>query len=887
MATAPTLIGPVGTRQINRNFYVGMADLTTIQKAVTVAVAIGSGCVIIPAGYAGSDTIASLIGGSANVYISDQRTAQAQNYVWSGSAYTPADFVQAQGYVTKGMPTVPQGSAALSYNPAGTTGIGTATLYIAAMPGMGIPSFNLTGMSSNGTGNQTYLRAEISPAGAVPVAGIPQIEMPSQLGLFNDGFNHYNLWAGMAYLPGGKGMTIWAKPTENAIDLQGSTIGGAYDQTIRLNYLGGNVQIGPSTFSPIGDITGVGDIAAASIAADDADFDTCEVGNSPVRTFANTPDGPGQGMVWPTDGIPVSLGDHWQNPSIDPASLATWPPAGIAVSTGTAWGTSVDTANVAMRNLANIFTQPNSFSFNANGSTTVTVQGGLQIAWNVGNGSGETDFINIHSAVGGGFYWYNVAPGATLTSATPKAMFLDSANILHTFGDIITTNSLRSTGTSITTATPNSVWMDFTSGWGRIVTVGPSAGTLAGLSINGIDGASAGFKQFATFGTDASGNASVTSGRFIATVSAEINGPMTCGQSSSLNNLQSPPSGLKIGGNLQGFNEVALVSSAGQFGGFNFYIAAPGVVLTSTTSPVCSITSTTNLLLGNFLRFGPRAPVTNWQNGTSSINSDGLSLVINAGHGAGQVFFNYDQGTGGVTFCNGSGVSVANIDAAGNINSGNNIVIGQNGPRYSWDGGSSFIDGAPGGRLLINSHTGAGSLVAITGALTVSGNKAFLIPHPLDDSKDLLHACLEGPENGVYYRGEGATVGGWAEITLPDYFEALVKPDERSVLLTPLFEEDDEPIGALAASQVKDGKFRVWSASPTQKFYWVVIAVRGDIPPLEVEPTREKHNLVREGERDHADANGNGTTEDGEPDTSDSRDATATTTGTARTRRVH
>src|SRR5579862_204610 len=261
MATAPTLIGPVRTRQINQNIYVGQADLTTIQKAVTAAAALGSGCVIIPAGYAGADTIASVTGGNATVYISDQRTPQAQNYSWNGSSYSPADFVQAQGYVTKGMPTVPQGSAALSYNPAGTTGIGTATLYIAAIPGMGIPSFNLTGMSSNGTGNQTYLRAEISPAGAVPVAGIPQIEMPSQLGLFNDGFNHYNLWAGMAYLPGGKGMTIWAKPTENAIDLQGSTIGGAYDQTIRLNHAGGTVQIGPISFSAIGDITGIGDIA--------------------------------------------------------------------------------------------------------------------------------------------------------------------------------------------------------------------------------------------------------------------------------------------------------------------------------------------------------------------------------------------------------------------------------------------------------------------------------------------------------------------------------------------------------------------------------------------------------------------------------------------------
>lgn len=47
------------------------------------------------------------------------------------------------------------------------------------------------------------------------------------------------------------------------------------------------------------------------------------VENSPVRTFANTPDagGPG-GMIWPDIGIAVSAGDHWQAPSIPVADVA-------------------------------------------------------------------------------------------------------------------------------------------------------------------------------------------------------------------------------------------------------------------------------------------------------------------------------------------------------------------------------------------------------------------------------------------------------------------------------------------------------------------------------------------------------------------------------------
>jgi len=34
------------------------------------------------------------------------------------------------------------------------------------------------------------------------------------------------------------------------------------------------------------------------------------------------------------------------------------------------------------------------------------------------------------------------------------------------------------------------------------------------------------------------------------------------------------------------------------------------------------------------------------------------------------------------------------------------------------------------------------------------GSKTFVREHPLNKDKYLVHACLEGPEAGVYYRGE-------------------------------------------------------------------------------------------------------------------------------------
>ena len=70
--------------------------------------------------------------------------------------------------------------------------------------------------------------------------------------------------------------------------------------------------------------------------------------------------------------------------------------------------------------------------------------------------------------------------------------------------------------------------------------------------------------------------------------------------------------------------------------------------------------------------------------------------------------------------------------------------------------------------------------------LTVNGHiaattKSFLIDHPIKESGKLQHACLEGPENGVYYRGKLDS----NRIDLPDYWCNLVDKDSITVHLTP------------------------------------------------------------------------------------------------------
>ena len=76
----------------------------------------------------------------------------------------------------------------------------------------------------------------------------------------------------------------------------------------------------------------------------------------------------------------------------------------------------------------------------------------------------------------------------------------------------------------------------------------------------------------------------------------------------------------------------------------------------------------------------------------------------------------------------------------------------------------------------------SGTVSGATGSFSV---KPFNIPHPSPDKEGmrLVHACLEGPENGVYFRGR---VTNKKEILLPPYWKDLVDWTTITVNLTPI-----------------------------------------------------------------------------------------------------
>ena len=128
-----------------------------------------------------------------------------------------------------------------------------------------------------------------------------------------------------------------------------------------------------------------------------------------------------------------------------------------------------------------------------------------------------------------------------------------------------------------------------------------------------------------------------------------------------------------------------------------------------------------------------------------------------------------------------------------------------------------------------------------TGEIKYNNNtdKTFVIQHPTNEDKYLVHACLEGPEAGVYYRGKAEIPKGQTsvEVTLPDYIDALAT--DFTVHITPIY---NGTVRTLNASEIENNKFTVYgSAGP---FSWLVNGKRSSI---EIEPNKADVNLKGEG----------------------------------------
>ena len=197
-------------------------------------------------------------------------------------------------------------------------------------------------------------------------------------------------------------------------------------------------------------------------------------------------------------------------------------------------------------------------------------------------------------------------------------------------------------------------------------------------------------------------------------------------------------------------------------------------------------------------------------------------------------------GTGGITgavSCTGNwtwtGQLLVNTGGSIQIAGSNSITLGLTGgvPALSFGSGAQVIGSAFG--MILKSASGSITLavsntnVAIVGNFnvngnsTVSGTKSFRIPHPTKEGMWLQHGSTESPVSGTEYWGTGTLdAAGEVVVTLPDYFEALNKPEGRVVLVSAI----GRPF-LIGADAAVDGAFTVYGDAG-REFTWCVKAER-------------------------------------------------------------
>ncbi len=106
--------------------------------------------------------------------------------------------------------------------------------------------------------------------------------------------------------------------------------------------------------------------------------------------------------------------------------------------------------------------------------------------------------------------------------------------------------------------------------------------------------------------------------------------------------------------------------------------------------------------------------------------------------------------------------------------------------------------------------------------------KKFDIKHPSKDGMRLAHACIEGPEVGVYHRG---MLKNEKEIFLPSYWKDLVHQNSITVQLQPIGAHQDIIVKRWDTEKVY---LQSKGGMPIHCFYHI-FAERKDINPLVVE----------------------------------------------------
>jgi len=119
-----------------------------------------------------------------------------------------------------------------------------------------------------------------------------------------------------------------------------------------------------------------------------------------------------------------------------------------------------------------------------------------------------------------------------------------------------------------------------------------------------------------------------------------------------------------------------------------------------------------------------------------------------------------------------------------------------------------------------------------------AATKTFVIDHPQDKDKYLVHACLEGPEAGIYYRGKDIIQENeYTEIKLPSYVKHIAS--NFSIQITALNSKNE-----FYTTDVDEetGTFKVFGKPGA--FFWHVYGMR---QPINIEPLKDSVDVKGSG----------------------------------------
>jgi hypothetical protein len=333
----------------------------------------------------------------------------------------------------------------------------------------------------------------------------------------------------------------------------------------------------------------------------------------------------------------------------------------------------------------------------------------------------------------------------------------------------------------------------------------------------------------------------------------------------TLQDLNSIAIGTSAGVTRQQPNSIAIGSNAGSTSQQTNAIAI-GINAGRTSQAPNSIIIGTNAgQTGAFTRSNAIAIGSNvLPGGTNSINIGALSggvtdsiaigyLTLNGGVAASKnntISMGYEANSTNST----TGPRTISIGyrASYSVSASNCIVLNARGSTLNTAATSSCFFAAPiRANITPSGPTGVLMYDTVSNEVYYNTTKTFVIDHPLDNDKYLVHACLEGPEAGVYYRGisetkdillassENSDVYS-STIKLPNYVSSF--SNEFTIQVTPIYNEEYD-IPYIGTSEIENNSFAVYTDTPC-KFNWLVFAKRGNV---NVEPLKSESTVRGEG----------------------------------------